>query len=152
MITFYADGSCIHNANVSGNANGPGGYASQMYLDTNPTPFHTISGGNAYTTNNRMEIAAVLETLKYLDSHHLHQTLVIYSDSQYVINSINTWLAGWAKKNFSGIKNPELWKEVHTYIAKFPKVTGIWVKGHSGDPKNEAVNDIAQEEAYKLKG
>lgn len=151
MITIYADGSCIHNANVSGNANGPGGYASQLYLDHNQEPFHTISGGDAYTTNNRMEIAALLESLKYLDSHHLHQTIVVYSDSQYVINSINTWLAGWVKKNFHGIKNPELWKEVHQHILKFPKVSGIWVKGHNGDMKNEAVNDLAQEEAYARK-
>jgi ribonuclease HI len=152
MITIYTDGSCIHNANVSGNANGPGGYASQMYLDQEIEPFHTITGGDSYTTNNRMEIAALLESLKYLDHNHLHHTLVIYSDSQYVINSINTWLTGWAKKNFRDIKNSELWKEVHNCIIKFPKVSGIWVKGHAGDPRNEEVNDLAQAEAYNRKG
>ena len=104
MINIHTDGSCIHNANVSGSAIGPGGYAAILFKDDHHTPFHTITGGHEATTNNIMEIGAALESLKYLDSNHLHDTVTIYSDSQYVINSINTWLKGWEQNNFRKIK------------------------------------------------
>lgn len=152
MINIHTDGSCIHNANVSGSAIGPGGYAAILFKDDHHTPFHTITGGHEATTNNIMEIGAALESLKYLDSNHLHDTVTIYSDSQYVINSINTWLKGWEQNNFRKIKNAELWKEMSALIKRFPKVNGVWVKGHNGDPKNEEVNRLAQNHAYSIKG
>lgn len=150
-IVVYTDGSCIHNANTTGNAIGPGGYGVAFFRNNESVPFHTISGGVEATTNNRMEIAAFLEALTYIHNTNLHDVRIIYSDSQYVINSWNTWLEGWAKKSFTKIKNPDLWEKVWELKTKLPNITGEWVKGHSGDHRNEYVNDLAQERAYHFK-
>jgi ribonuclease HI len=151
-IAVYTDGSCIHNANVSGVADGPGGYAATVYIENNNEPHKIITGGVNKTTNNRMEIAAVIEAIKYLyEDNLINSSITIYSDSQYVVNSINTWRHKWSLKNFNGIKNPDLWKYLHELLNPLPNIIGIWVKGHNGDPKNELVNSLAQKEAYKLK-
>jgi ribonuclease HI len=155
-IIIYTDGSCIHYANQTGSAEGPGGYAAAIYINNSSQPYKVLSGGNIKTTNNRMEIAAVIEAIRYLYLNEIinktdNVPITIYSDSQYVINSINTWRHGWAQKQFNGIKNPDLWKHLHELLIN-KTVNGVWVKGHNGNPENEMVNTLAQQEAYKLKG
>jgi ribonuclease HI len=150
---IYTDGSCIHNANITGSAIGPGGYG--IVILHNGNKIFQYANGDTQTTNNRMEIMGVLvafQTLienKKIDGNHY----IIYSDSQYVINSLKIWLPGWVKKNFKDVKNVDLWKIILDQLKHFKgEFEYVWVKGHNGDKYNEIVNSIAQKKAYELKG
>lgn len=130
---IYTDGSCMPNP-------GPGGWAFVVLPkdnDPDPTEFH-ISGGEKDTTNNRMELTAVIEALEF-DS--VQKEYLIYSDSMYVINCAK---GKWQRK-----KNTDLWKK-YEKASKGKKIEWIWVKGHSNDKYNEIVDDLAKQEA-KLK-
>ncbi len=135
-ITIYTDGSALGNP-------GNGGYgivlmAGKFYKELNQ--------GYRMTTNNRMELLAVivaLETLK--EGGH---NVMIYSDSKYVIDSIEKrWVFGWVKKGFKGKKNSDLWKR---FLKIYPKntVNFTWVKGHAGNKYNEVVDKLAVKAAY----
>ena len=127
-VVIYTDGAC------SGNP-GPGGWGTiLMYKDIKKE----ISGRNDNTTNNIMEMTAVIEGLKMLK----HECEVdIYSDSAYVVNAFNQgWIYNWQKNNWKTagkdpVKNKELWEELYTLIKKH-KVTFIKVKGHADNPYN----------------
>ena len=101
-----------------------------------------LSGGDPSTTNNRMELLALINGLKALKRPC---EVNFYSDSQYVVNGFNEWLDNWMVIGLDtkGVKNPDLWsiiwemKQIHI-------ITGHWVRGHSGIPDNEIVNTIAQ--------
>lgn len=135
-VVIYTDGAC------SGNP-GPGGWGTiLMYKDIKKE----ISGGNNNTTNNIMEITAVIEGLKMLK----HECEVdIYSDSAYVVNAFNQgWIYNWQKNNWktSGkdpVKNKELWEKLYTLIKKH-KVTFIKVKGHADNPYNNRCDELAR--------
>ena len=130
---IYTDGSCIPNP-------GPGGWAFVALAhegDPDPTEFH-ISGGEKNSTNNRMELSAVIEALDFLDDQ---KDYLIDSDSTYVINCAK---GKWQRK-----KNIDLW-EKYEKVSKGKRIEWIWVKGHSGDKYNEIVDDLAKQEA-KLK-
>lgn len=134
-VEMYTDGAC------SGNP-GPGGYGTILrYGDVEKE----LSGGEAETTNNRMELTAVLEGLKALKKPC---SLVIYSDSQYFVNGINkgwaeAWKAnGWRKKDKKPALNPDLWDELLTELEKH-EVEIHWVKGHAGHPENERCDSLA---------
>ena len=131
MIQIHTDGSCLGNP-------GPGGWgAIIIYPDGD---VKELSGSNQDTTNNRMELKAVIEALNFLQSGSM---IELFSDSLYVINTITK---GWKKK-----ANIELWNELDNVIQKHNNISWNWVKGHSGDFYNEKVNDIAQGKAEMVK-
>jgi ribonuclease HI len=136
-ITLYSDGSSLGNP-------GPGGYGG--ILAYRGTRKH-YSGGEPETTNNRMELRAVIEGLKLLkEPCDVH----VVSDSSYVVKAINEWLERWVRKQFKKVKNVDLW---HAYLdAAAPHhVSAEWVRGHNGHPENEACDQMARNEAERYR-
>ena len=133
-VEIYTDGACLGNP-------GPGGWcAILIYKGVEKT----ISGLNKETTNNRMELAAAIEGLKALKEKC---KVILYSDSAYLVNSINeNWIENWQKNNFKKIKNVDLWKELICQI-KIHDVRFIKVKGHSDNKYNNKCDLIAREQA-----
>lgn len=140
-VTLYTDGAC------SGNP-GPGGWGSILMLGENRKE---ISGGSPNTTNNIMELTAVIEGLKILKRPCKVQ---VFSDSAYVVNGFaQKWIYGWMKnnwKNSSGepVKNKELWQELYS-LTKIHEVTFNKVKGHSTDEFNNRCDELARMERDK---
>ncbi|MGN1311260.1 MAG: ribonuclease HI [Clostridia bacterium] len=141
-VIIYTDGAC------SGNP-GPGGWGTiLMYKDTKKE----ISGGNPDTTNNVMEITAVIEGLKLLKEPC---KVSIYSDSAYVVNAFNQhWIENWIKKNWQNskkepVKNKELWLELYALV-KQHEVKFIKVKGHSDNEFNNRCDELARNAILKL--
>ena len=140
-VTMYCDGSSLGNP-------GFGGWCAILSYQNEGKDFRkAVSGGVANTTNNRMELTAVVEGLKALKEPCCVE---IISDSKYVCDGINLWLKNWIVKNFREVKNPDLWRE---YVSLSTKhiITAAWVKGHSGHKENEECDKIAKEEAGKVK-
>ena len=135
-VTIYTDGAC------SGNP-GPGGWGSILMYKENKKE---ISGGNPDTTNNIMEITAVIEALKLLK---FECNVKVYSDSAYVVNAFNNvWIYNWQRNNWKTadkkpVKNKELWEELYKYT-KFHKVEFIKVKGHSDNEFNNRCDELAR--------
>jgi ribonuclease HI len=128
-VIMYTDGAC------SGNP-GPGGWATILLYKNYRKE---ISGGFKLTTNARMEIKAVIEGLRQLK---FPVSVIIYSDSSYVVNTINKWINTWIKNDFSKKKNVDLWKE-YVKVASNHKVRAIWIKSHDGNPENERCDELA---------
>ena len=143
MITIYTDGAAKGNP-------GNGGYGVVL-LSSDRKHRKELSEGFRLTTNNRMELLAVivgLETLKIAPSK-----AKVYSDSKYVVDAVEKgWLFGWEKKNFKKKKNPDLWKRF-LKIYRQHEVTFQWVKGHANIIENERCDELAVEaaESYDLK-
>ena len=135
-VTIYTDGAC------SGNP-GPGGWGSILMYKNNKKE---ISGANKNTTNNIMELTAVIEALKILK---YECNVKIYSDSAYVVNAFNQkWIYGWMKKNWKNasnepVKNKELWQELYDLTQRH-NVTFIKVKGHSDNEYNNRCDEMAR--------
>ncbi|NLY04326.1 MAG: ribonuclease HI [Campylobacter sp.] len=136
-ICLFSDGSCLGNP-------GAGGWAYILRFGKHEKK---TSGGSENTTNNKMELTAVIEALKVLKEPC---KIDLYTDSSYVANAINSWLDGWIKKDFKNIKNPELWKE-YLEVANPHQIKAWWVKAHNGHPENEECDDMAKAEALKIK-
>lgn len=136
-ITLFSDGSSLGNP-------GPGGYGAILRYGNVEK---VIRGGEKHTTNNRMELLGVIEGLRALKEPC---DVTIVSDSSYVIKGINEWLAGWVKRNFAKVKNPDLWRE-YLEVSAPHRIRGEWVRGHDGHPENELCDQIAREEAEKFK-
>ena len=139
-IDIYTDGSCKCNP-------GPGGWgAILVYKGVEKE----LCGGEASTTNNRMELTAVIMALKALKEAPCEITLT--SDSKYVLDALsNGWAVswrekGWKKADKSQALNPDLWEELLNEIEKH-EITYVWVKGHNGHPYNERCDKMAQSEA-----
>lgn len=134
-IKIYTDGSSIGNP-------GPGGYGIILYWEGK---IRELTGGYRKTTNNRMELLAViigLESLKYKPSN-----VTIFSDSKYVIDSIEKkWVFNWEKKNFKGKKNHDLWKRL-LQIYREHEIKFRWIKGHNNHPQNERCDFLALQSA-----
>jgi ribonuclease HI len=131
MIELYTDGAS------SGNP-GPGGYG--VILRSGPH-YKEISQGFRKTTNNRMELLAVIVGLEALKN--LQQEVMVYSDSKYVIDAVEKkWVFNWRNKGFEGKKNPDLWKRFLEVYA-LHKVRFTWVRGHAGHPENERCDQLA---------
>jgi len=137
QITLYSDGSSLGNP-------GPGGYAGILEYKGKRKEY---SGAESHTTNNRMELQAVIEGLKLLKEPC---NVEIISDSSYVVKAINEWLDGWAKRNFTKVKNVDLWK-TYIEVAAPHNITGTWVRGHNGHPENERCDELARNEAERIK-
>ncbi len=136
-VTIYSDGSALGNP-------GPGGYGTILrYADKE----RELSGGEAHTTNNRMELRGVIEGLKALKEPC---EVEIVSDSSYVVKGINEWLQNWIKRDFNKVKNPDLWRD---YIAASAphRIRATWVRGHDGHPENERCDLLARGVAEKMK-
>ena len=136
QITIYTDGAC------SGNP-GKGGLGIVLMAGEHKKE---ISEGYHLTTNNRMELLAVIKGLEMLKTNA--HPVVIYSDSKYVIDSVvKKWVFGWAQKNFKGKKNADLWARFLKIYPQF-KITFVWVKGHATNPFNNRCDELAVA-AYK---
>ena len=141
LVTLYTDGS------ARGNPDGPGGYGALLEYVDNTGNKHTreYSGGFKKTTNNRMELMAVIIGLEALTKPC---QVKVYSDSQYVIKAFNDkWLEGWIKKGWKRgknepVKNVDLWKRL-LKAKEIHEVEFIWVKGHAGHPGNERCDILA---------
>ena len=140
FVEIYADGACKGNP-------GPGGWGAWLRYNGNEK---SICGGEDNTTNNRMELTAViraLETLKRVSK------VKIYTDSSYVQKGMTEWIAGWKAKNWrtadkKPVKNEDLWKVLDN-IAKAHEIEWIWVRGHDGNAGNERADALANEGVAK---
>ncbi len=130
-VTVYTDGG------ASGNP-GPGGYGALMMSGEHQKE---LSGGFRLTTNNRMELLAVIVALEALKRPGLE--VAIYSDSKYVVDAVEKgWLMNWEQKGFKDKKNPDLWRRF-LVIYRQHRVKFHWVKGHAGNPNNERADYLA---------
>ena len=137
QVTIYTDGAC------SGNP-GPGGWGVILrYKGTEKE----LSGGAPETTNNRMELTAVIEALKALKREC---DVVIHTDSRYVMDGVQQWLPNWKQNGWktsnkkSPVKNVDLWQELDALLQKH-NIRWIWVKGHNGHEENERVDKLARD-------
>jgi ribonuclease HI len=133
-VVIYTDGACKGNP-------GPGGWGAWLKSGEHEKE---LWGGEKLTTNNRMELTAVIEALASLKKRC---TVALYTDSEYVRNGITTWIHGWKKRGWltadrKPVKNVELWQRLETLTAGHD-VKWHWVKGHSGDPGNERADRLA---------
>jgi len=135
-IKIYTDGSSRGNP-------GPGGYGVILMSGHHRKE---LSKGFRYTTNNRMELMAVIAGLQALKKNDLPVT--VYSDSQYVVNATNKgWLNNWIKTDFKGgKKNKDLWTAYY-HLSKSFKIKFVWVKGHADNPYNNRCDELATEAA-----
>ncbi len=134
-VEIYTDGAC------SGNP-GPGGWGSLLLFNGNR---REMSGGERDTTNNRMEMLAVIHALEALKRRC---RVVIHTDSVYVMKGLTEWLPQWKKRGWrtagrKPVKNVELWQRLEQAVAAHD-VEWRWVKGHSGDPGNERADELAR--------
>ena len=140
-VILYTDGAC------SGNP-GPGGWAAILRYGANT---RELSGGEAMTTNNRMELSGVLAGLKALKEPC---AVKLYTDSQYIANALNNgWLRDWKKRGWKRrdgeLKNVELWQELDDLLQKHA-VTATWVKGHADNEYNNRCDALAVAEREKF--
>ena len=138
---IYTDGACLGNP-------GKGGWAA---IIIGPSGEREIVGYECFTTNNRMELIAVIAALKEIKDN---SKIKIFSDSRYVIDGITKWIKQWKYNNWKStskkkIKNIDLWKDLDMLSSKFD-ISWNWVKGHSTDFYNNKVDKLAREEAEKL--
>ncbi|MEK9133077.1 MAG: ribonuclease H [Patescibacteria group bacterium] len=133
-IRIFTDGSSLGNP-------GPGGYCA---IIKTPSKKIVVKGGEAHTTNNRMEMSAAIAALYYLRKKLPKlKECTIYSDSILLVNTIKQ---NWKKK-----KNTDLWQQLIRLISEFDKVEWHWIKGHSGHPENTEADKVAVKEALKRK-
>lgn len=134
VFEIYSDGSCYLNDN------GRGGYGAVIKEGKKITELY---GGFSHSTNNRMELMGVLKALETITEP---AKITVYSDSKYVTEAFNKkWIFNWIKKDYRGIKNPDLWKKLfpHTLIHN---IDWVWVKAHNNGacPGNERADDLAE--------
>lgn len=138
-VALYTDGAC------SGNP-GPGGFGYAVVNNDKLTL--KGSGGLTFTTNNQMELAAVIEGLKAL---HQNCSVMVYTDSSYVVNAFEKhWIDGWKKRNWvksdgSPVLNQGLWEQLLSVMSRHKEVKFVWVKGHAGNKYNELCDKLAVE-------
>jgi ribonuclease HI len=128
----------IHTDGAARGNPGPGGYGAVLHWGST---YKEISQGYKFTTNNRMELMAVIAALKLLTRPGLD--IIIYTDSSYIVNAIEKkWLDGWVKKGFVGKKNEDLWR-MYLQESKKHKIKFIWVKGHANNAWNNRCDQLA---------
>jgi len=142
-VEIFADGACRGNP-------GPGGWGALLrYGDQE----RELWGGEAHTTNNRMELTAVIRALEVLQRpSRVH----IVTDSQYVLHGITQWLAGWKRRAWrtadgKPVKNQELWQRLDELLAPH-QAEWTWVRGHTGHPENERADTLANRGIDELPG
>lgn len=140
MYSIYTDGGS------SGNP-GPGGWAFIVVKDD--VSLYSSSGGEKETTNNKMELSAVINALKYVKDNKL-EDVSLFSDSQYVIKGITEWIKSWKKSMWKKgtVKNVELWEELDSLNSEL-SIKWNWVKGHNGNKYNEEADKLVKKESEK---
>ena len=141
VVTIYTDGSCLNNP-------GPGGWAAVLNWQDN---IKELSAGVPDTTNNRMEIQAVIEGLNALTRP---MNVELYTDSKYVMNGVTDWMPNWKRNGWKTaakkpVANQDLWQALDAALAPH-SVNWHWVKGHAGDPMNERCDVLARTAAESL--
>ncbi|MGE4063305.1 MAG: ribonuclease HI [Rhodospirillaceae bacterium] len=141
-VALFTDGACLGNP-------GPGGWAALLRYKGSEKE---LAGGKALTTNNRMELMAVIQGLKALTRAC---TVTVFTDSQYVQKGITAWIHGWKKKGWKTadkkpVKNADLWQALDEARLGH-NVTWMWIKGHAGHIENERVDELARAEAEKFR-
>ena len=141
IVTLFSDGSCLDNP-------GPGGWGVLLRYGRHEKE---LCGGEADTTNNRMELTAVIRGLEALNRPC---QVTIHTDSQYVKNGMESWIHGWKKNGWKTaakkpVKNDDLWKELDSLVQQHD-VRWTWVKGHAGHPENEKADELANQGAAKF--
>ena len=136
MITIYTDGACSGNPGIGG--------WGVVILEENKED-RLLNGGNDNTTNNRMELTAAIEALKYFEDK---QNITLITDSKYVKDGIQSWIQNWKKNGWKTaakkpVKNKELWIELDQLISRHT-ITWKWVKGHAGNEHNEKADYLAR--------
>ncbi len=142
MIKIWTDGSCLGNP-------GPGGWG---FIATDGTNIAERSGAEADTTNNRMELTAVIRALS---AARKHNEIELHTDSQYVKNGMQLWIKNWKRNNWrtadrKPVKNQDLWMQLDELASKI-KINWVWVRGHNGNEMNERVDTLANTAATELK-
>lgn len=142
-VEIFTDGACSGNPGV-------GGWAALLRAKDKEKE---LSGGELLTTNNRMELTAVIEALRALKTKC---NITLYTDSKYVMNGITEWLDKWKQNGFKtsnkkgDVKNVDLWMVLDTLIQGH-EIRWVWVKGHAGHAENERVDALARQEVQNLK-
>jgi ribonuclease HI len=134
IVEIYTDGACRGNP-------GAGGWGVLLIFGGKRKTLH---GGERETTNNRMELTAAIEALNALNGR---QSVVLHTDSKYVLDGLTQWLPNWKSRGWKTsakkpVKNKDLWQALDEAANKHD-ITWKWVKGHAGDPGNEAADDLA---------
>lgn len=137
---LYTDGACQPNP-------GFGGWAFIAFSETHSKKRHIRSGYQKDTTNNRMELTAVLEGLKYIKTIDDRSKVFLYSDSKYLLNGLEAWMHNWVqndwrKKNNHTISNDDIWRQLYS-ISQEMTISYKHIKGHSGHPENEECDQLA---------
>ena len=141
-VVIYTDGACKGNP-------GPGGWGAWLRWGGHEKE---LFGGDPATTNNRMELTAVIESLALLKRN---TPVAVYTDSEYVKNGITTWIHGWKKRGWKTadnkpVKNIDLWQKLDALVASH-EVQWHWVRGHTGDPGNERADALANRGVASLR-
>jgi ribonuclease HI len=139
-VEIHTDGACLGNP-------GPGGWGALLRFAGRE---RELSGGDAATTNNRMELMGAIMALEALTEPC---TAVLYTDSKYVQQGISEWMtkwlrSGWKTSGGHAVKNRDLWERLHAAAARH-RVQWRWVKGHNGHPENERVDKLARDAALQ---
>ena len=140
-VTLHTDGACLGNP-------GPGGWAAILQWGEKES---VLSGGLADTTNNQMELMAVIMGLEALKRP---VSITVVSDSRYVLNGIQNWIAGWKRNGWKNAKkqpvaNQELWQRLDAATQPH-QIEWQWIKGHAGHPLNERCDELASAEARQF--
>ncbi|MDH5823767.1 ribonuclease HI [Luteimonas sp. RD2P54] len=141
-VEIHTDGACLGNP-------GPGGWAALLRYRAQE---RELVGGEALTTNNRMELMAAIRALEALTAPC---EVVLHTDSQYVRKGITEWLPTWVRRNWrtaggAAVKNQDLWERLQAACGRH-RIDWRWVRGHSGDPDNERVDVLARTQAELVK-
>ena len=143
QVDIWTDGACKGNP-------GPGGWGVLLRQGRHEK---TLCGGEPQTTNNRMELLAVIQALKALKRRC---TVVVHTDSQYVQKGMTEWLPGWKRRGWltadkKPVKNADLWQELEALVREH-SLSWQWVRGHAGDPGNERADQLANQGAAQFGG
>ncbi|MEN5209513.1 ribonuclease HI [Stenotrophomonas terrae] len=141
-IEVHTDGACLGNP-------GPGGWGALLRYKGHE---RELSGGEGHTTNNRMELMAAIMGLETLSEPC---NITLFTDSQYVRQGITEWMPSWVRRNWKTaggdqVKNRDLWERLHEATQRH-QIDWRWVKGHSGDPDNERVDQLARDAAIRVR-
>lgn len=141
-VELHTDGACLGNP-------GPGGWAALLRYGARE---RELVGGEVHSTNNRMELMAAIAALEALNEDC---AVLLYTDSQYLRQGITEWMPNWIQRGWKTtaggpVKNRDLWERLHTATRRH-QIDWRWVKGHFGDPDNERVDQLARDQALRLK-
>lgn len=147
MLKIFCDGGCKHN----GKANAIGGYGAIIQHGTAQIEFSDAFHG---VTNNQMELLGALVALQHLPTDKKHQTIIVTSDSMYLVKGMSQWVTGWIRRNWKtstnqDVVNKDLWVQLKAYDDKH-MILWEWCKGHAGHVMNEKCDSLATEAIRRL--